>query len=147
MILKKTIAIFMSILMLTMPIVFSVTIVPGSTQVIDVTDSSATVNWRTNMLSDGKVEYGLSISKMTILPDTGTTKTEHSVDITGLTSGQKYFYRAISEDANGPTSSDYYDFTTYLPAPQGLRQNNLKYNYSFSKYFSFYCLFIIVINY
>lgn len=128
MIFKKTIAIFMSILMLTIPMVFSVTIVPGSTQVIDVTDSSATVTWRTNLLSDGKVEYGQSITNMKLLPETGAVKTEHSVDISGLSYGQKYFFRAISEDGNGPTSSDYYDFTTKLPAPSGLRQNNLKYN-------------------
>ena len=118
----------MTFLMLTMPIVFSVTIVPGSTQVIDVTDSSATIKWRTNMLSNGKVEYGISISQIDGLPEEGAPKIDHSVEINGLSSGQKYFYQAVSWDGNGLTSSDFYSFTTNLVAPSGLRHTNLKYN-------------------
>ncbi len=117
----RSIAVFMAILIVTLPICFSVSIVPSTVKSKDITDSGATVEWKTNVLASGRVEYGQDINNMNSVPETGETQTDHSVGITSLKSGTKYYYRAISEDSTGPASSDYYSFITKLSKPTGLK--------------------------
>jgi len=117
---NKIITMAVAFLLVSLPVAHAVIIVPNSVEADSITVNSATVNWETNVLADGKVEYGLNIGQMKIVPQTGGTSIDHSIGFSGLAGGQRYFYRVISEDSLGPTSSDYYDFTTRLIAPTGL---------------------------
>jgi len=117
----KIIALMMITLIISLPFSIAVLIVPNSVSSSDVTDASAQIEWETNVLADGLVEYGKTLSQMTTIPETGGEKVNHKIDISGMDSGQKYFYRVISSDNAGPASSDYYDFTTRLSAPGGLQ--------------------------
>jgi len=67
-----------------------VSVAPG------VTD--ATVTWTTTTPSSSQVEYGLSQSYGTLSPLDSTMVTSHSVTLTGLSAGTRYYYRALSSD-------------------------------------------------
>ena len=61
--------------------------------------SSATVTWTTDESSTSSVGYGTTTSLGSTA--TGAAGTNHSVTITGLTSGATYSYRVTSADASG----------------------------------------------
>lgn len=122
---KQVYALSMIWLILAMPMASAVLIIDGSVESTGVTDSSATIKWETNVISDGIVEYGPRISSMEQVPETGGQTDEHSVQITGLVQGQKYYYQVKSDGSGGPASSDYYDFTTRLSAPAGLKATDV----------------------
>ena len=67
----KFIAIFMAILIVMMPVSVAVLIVPNSVEAVDVTVNTAAIEWETNVLADGRVEYGKQLSQMTTIPETG----------------------------------------------------------------------------
>nr|ADI17499.1 hypothetical protein [uncultured bacterium HF0130_06E03] len=79
-----------------------------------VADSSATLAWETDEVSDSFVKFG--VDSLLLEYNIGDTEdvTEHSVTLTGLTPNTKYFYLVGSTDrANNPsTESDIYNFTT-----------------------------------
>ncbi len=125
----RLIAVMMTVLVIMIPVCFAVSIVPSTVKSTDVSDSGATVVWKTNVLADGRVEYGKDIDNMNSVPETGGAVTDHAVDLAGLSSGTKYYYRAVSEDSTGPASSNYYSFTTRLSKPSGLKAVKTSPNY------------------
>lgn len=86
--------------------------------------NSATITWTTGAVATSKVYYGLtdSFGSFTTESDTGASMTRnHSVNITGLTAGTKYYYYVTSKDAVNNTSTlgndGSYTFTTTSAGP------------------------------
>ena len=62
-----------------------------------VTATSAIVVWRTDVASDGRIEYGLGSYSHSI--DDPTPTTEHALTLTGLMTGTEVMYRVLSGDS------------------------------------------------
>ena len=70
----------------------------------DMTTSSFTLSWSTDLTSEGLVEYGLTEALGSVATgDAGTA--DHSVAITGLEAGQIYYARAISTLPGGESAA------------------------------------------
>jgi fibronectin type 3 domain-containing protein len=73
------------------------------------TPNSVTVRWRTDHPSDSRVRYGARPGSLTFQADDPTPTTEHTVTLTGLTPGTRYYYsvgsttKVLSGDDNGHT--------------------------------------------
>jgi len=68
----------------------------------NITSSGARIDWTTDEPSDSKVEYGLTPSLGSVATGSGSV-TSHSVTLSGLQAGTRYYYRASSTDAAGNT--------------------------------------------
>lgn len=66
------------------------------------TSNSATITWNTNVPTTGIVSYGTTSSLGSQMIDNNLSTT-HSVSISGLTSGAKYYYRITATDSGGKT--------------------------------------------
>ncbi len=80
-----------------------------------VSTSTALITWKTDKLSDSKVNYGSTTS----YGQTATSSTltiDHSLNISGLTPNTTYHYQIVSSDANSntATSTDNTLTTLYL---------------------------------
>jgi hypothetical protein len=79
-----------------------------SVEVIDVSETSVTITWETDELSDSTVNYGLQ-------PDYGIVRipvadrVEHSITLNNLEAGRVYYFRVVSADDSGNQgiSADY----------------------------------------
>lgn len=78
-----------------------------------VTDTSATISWQTNELSDSAVAYGHSSSlEIDTLTQNGL-KTSHSVTLSGLIAETSYHYQIqVTDSSTNSTLSDSLTFTT-----------------------------------
>jgi len=72
---------------------------------ITTTTTSATINWTTNEVATGQVEYGLTTSYGTTTTESGTD-TAHTVVLTGLTANTTYHYRLTSVGTTTATTAD-----------------------------------------
>jgi hypothetical protein len=75
------------------------------------------VLFRSNEISNSIVDYGTSISLGLIAGNIDAATTTHSVILTGLSEGTKYYLQVRSQDSSGNSTPDnnggeYYDFTT-----------------------------------
>lgn len=85
-------------------------------ELTDVSDTSVTINWKTNEEADSLVNYGL-------LPDYGIVRipvadrTQHSITLDKLEPGRVYYFRVVSADENGNQgiSADYRVQTSGTP--------------------------------
>ncbi len=78
--------------------------------------SAMTVRWRTDVPSGGRVRYGPTPAAIGgLVEQPGEVSTEHSVRITGLTPGTKYYYRV--ESGNAPSIGGPGYFFRTPPAP------------------------------
>jgi hypothetical protein len=86
-------------------------------QTAGITDSTVTVSWTTDELSDTRVQYGLTTSYGTTTALDSSMVTSHSQSINGLANSTLYHYRVISRDAAGneSVSNDYIFTTAALP--------------------------------
>lgn len=80
-----------------------------------ITTTSATVNWTTNEASDTQVEFGTTTAYGTSTTLNGTLLTTHVQQLTGLTPGTQYYYRARSRDTTGNLGTAEGSFTTLAP--------------------------------
>ena len=85
----------------------------------NIAATSATITWTTDQPANSKVEYGLDTnygSSTTLDP---TLVTDHSVNLTGLTSQTTYHYKVDSVDgfSNADSSGDYTFTTPDVTAP------------------------------
>jgi Domain of unknown function (DUF4082)/Bacterial Ig-like domain/Calx-beta domain/Bacterial Ig domain/Purple acid Phosphatase, N-terminal domain len=85
-------------------------------------ETTATISWTTNEPATSIVDYGLTPTSLTSSASVAGLSTSHSVQLTGLTAGTQYYYRATSADAAGntataPTSPA--TFTTTITPPPG----------------------------
>ena len=65
---------------------------------------AATINWTTISNATSQVEYGTTPSFGTFSPFSAVLKTNHSVTLSGLSPGTRYYYRVLSA-AGGVTNS------------------------------------------
>ncbi len=63
------------------------------------TPSSIVVRWRTGVATDSRVSYGPAQGKLTSQVDQATLRTEHEVQLTGLTPDTTYYYAIGSTTA------------------------------------------------
>ncbi len=91
----------------------------GTPQVSSVNDNSVTVAWTTDESTTGTVNYGTSTS-LGLTGQSNTAATAHSVTLTNLVAGTKYFYTITAKDAsNNVTTTQVANFTTSGTAPIG----------------------------
>ena len=65
----------------------------------NLTSSSVVVKWRTSYPTQSVIRYGLSQATILTAVSDVAPKTDHEIEITGLTAGAKYFYQV--EDGTG----------------------------------------------
>ena len=106
------------------PVQGSFTVAPiiSAIQVSHITTSAATVSWKTDVLATSQVfydtEFHEDIADYTYHTDEDTALvTEHSLRLTGLSSGTKYHFRVRSVMGSIEAISHDYTFTTSTPAP------------------------------
>lgn len=75
------------------------------------TTNSIYIRWRTNILSDSRVRYGTSATNLNLSVSNTTPKTEHIVQVTGLTPGTKYFYSVGNATTTLAGDTGHYFFT------------------------------------
>jgi phosphodiesterase/alkaline phosphatase D-like protein len=64
----------------------------------------ATIRWTTDVASDSRVNYGLTPASLTSTVSDPANVTQHTIRLTGLTQGVRYYYRVVSTNpANGGT--------------------------------------------
>ena len=63
------------------------------------TPTSIVVRWRTDVATDSRVSYGSPQGKLTSQVDQATLRTEHEVQLTGLTPDARYYYSIGSTNA------------------------------------------------
>lgn len=83
----------------------------SNTETATVSTSTARITWETNKLADAQVEYGTTSAYGT-LSTIGTVATSHSIQLSGLTSSTKYYYRAMSKTSDETAYSPAETFTT-----------------------------------
>jgi len=96
----------------------------------------ATIHWKTDEMSDSKIEYSTDSLNLDLVKSEMKMKISHNVTITNLESNTKYYYRIASTDGsnNGPSWSDIKTFTTNsapdITAPQisNIEAKNVKNN-------------------
>lgn len=86
----------------------------------NITDSSATITWDTNELSDSLVKYGTEPANYTLTPSSNATPVlKHSIALFNLSGNITYYYVVNSTDSHGNSKeSAEYTFTT-LPEGSG----------------------------
>lgn len=80
-----------------------------------VTTSSATITWQTNIVSNGKVDYGTAEDSLVSSGDDAAGVTNHEVTLTDLQANTTYYYQVRSKDNNNEfniVTSDVQSFTT-----------------------------------
>jgi len=75
------------------------------------TEATATITWQTDDVSDATVEYGTTDSYGST-SSTSVYGTTHSINLTGLAAETEYYFRVISQDAAGSSTSPGYTFQT-----------------------------------
>ena len=88
----------------------------SNVQASNVTSTSATITWTTDVASDSKVNYGTTTSYGS-QQSNASQVTSHSITLTGLTPGTTYHYQCVSANAYGQVSSSDYTFTTATGIP------------------------------
>lgn len=85
-------------------------------QAIDIAENSAIITWDTDDLSDSRIRYGTSSGSYATTVYDGSLVASHSLSATGLGSGTRYYYVAVSTNADGysATSSEQ-TFDTLVP--------------------------------
>ena len=77
----------------------------GDINVINVTSTSATVNWTTDQPSTGMVHYGTSPGYASTTPVISTPSIAHTVTLTGLTPSTTYHFSSVSVGSMGVQSA------------------------------------------
>lgn len=79
----------------------------------NISNSSATISWATDVAADTAVEYGTTSALGMVSAVNSTLAVQHQVTLTGLKDGTTYYYRARSKNSAGVTSySSVYTFKT-----------------------------------
>ncbi|MBI5197013.1 MAG: fibronectin type III domain-containing protein [Nitrospirae bacterium] len=88
-------------------------------QVVQISDSSATVTWSTDEPASSQVEYGVSAAYGAKTTDDFALVSNHTVSLSGLSPNTVYHVRIISTDGSGnmAVSSDYIFLTTQVIPP------------------------------
>jgi len=71
-----------------------------------LTPTSARIEWTTSRATTTELAYGTSTSNRTVVGNTTTYRTDHAVDLTGLTPNTVYYFRVVSRDRDGRIVDD-----------------------------------------
>ncbi|MCD6221042.1 hypothetical protein J7K25_02645 [bacterium] len=88
----------------------------SNVSVSNITNDTATITWTTDEEANSEVIYGTSIPPSNSVKEEIYT-TSHSITLSNLIEGTKYYFKIVSTDKAGNTAIDdnsslYYDFTT-----------------------------------
>lgn len=87
----------------------------SAVQAINITDTSATITWKTDQGADSTVSYSSNLTDWFTVTDSDLD-IHHAVGLTGLSPATDYYYDVSSTGANGLTTlapaTGYYTFTT-----------------------------------
>lgn len=78
------------------PAITGVTVVPGLL-------GAATVKWTTNRASNSRIDYGTTAGSLLLNASDAAMTTAHTLRLTGLAQGQRYYFRLSSTDATSLT--------------------------------------------
>ena len=89
----------------------------SAVEVVDITTTSATISWTTDMTSSGRLDFGTTINTLSSSVIDPTLVTNHSELLTGLIPNTRYFFQVQATDAYGTTvteanQGEFYSFTT-----------------------------------
>jgi len=73
----------------------------SNVDVIDLSPTSATITWITDVITDSQVEYGSTEEYGQETSTDSTMTTEHTVTISGLNPSTRYYFRVISANSFG----------------------------------------------
>lgn len=93
----------------TLPMISNITSTP--------TNTGATLVWQTDVPATSQVNYGTTTSYGASSPLDTTKGTNHSVTLSGLTSGTTYHFQILSGNSAGVSSSTDQNFMTGTPTP------------------------------
>ncbi len=92
---------------LTFPVVSANVPVISNISATNVTATSATLTWTTNVPADSQVSYGTDYFYLTTPEQDAGGVTSHSVQLTGLISGNSYMFAILSKGVNGGAPQSY----------------------------------------
>ncbi len=82
-------------------------------QVTNITLDAAFITWQTTTVTTSVVDYGTTPNYgSTVTDQSGSSTTNHTVHLTGLSSGTTYHFQIVGNNSLGQVSSDDYVFTT-----------------------------------
>ncbi|RLI77671.1 hypothetical protein DRP05_09495 [Archaeoglobales archaeon] len=96
----------------TPPFKPEVELIISDVNVTYITDSSATITWKTNVNSNSIVKYGTQSGNYTFDVSVDTSTIDHSVTLTGLSNNTTYYFVVVSESDSLTAQSSEYSFTT-----------------------------------
>jgi len=99
-----------ALLMLATGSVFGQTVVRGA-YLQQLTDSSIIVRWRTSTATDSMVRFGTDSENLNLSSSVAGSRTEHSVQLTGLTELTGYYY-SVGDSAGALAGDNTYHFQT-----------------------------------
>ena len=70
-------------------------------KVFNITDSSATITWQTDMPATSQVEYGTTNAYGSTTPSNNELTTSHNIALTGLKPSTTYYFETKSQGASG----------------------------------------------
>jgi len=79
------------------------------------THKSIVIRWRSNVASDSRVRYGTSPLNLNFTTTNSTQKTEHEVELVGLSPNTKYYYSVGSSTTVLQANSDNFFVTHPIP--------------------------------
>ena len=79
-------------------------VVISNVSATNVTATSATISWTTNVAADGRVDYGTTTAYGAAISDAAMV-TAHSAALTGLSASTTYHYRVTSRASTGETAA------------------------------------------
>ncbi|MFA6888183.1 MAG: fibronectin type III domain-containing protein [Candidatus Woesearchaeota archaeon] len=123
---KQISALFVMFLIVMTPVCFAATVNSVS---VSVTDTTATIEWQTDTVSTGIVDYGKTTSGMSAAASTAGESTTHEVNLNSLEDSQYYYYTIQATDTSGTYATNYMNFTTLLSAPQNLMLEEISETY------------------
>jgi hypothetical protein len=86
------------------------------------TQTAATIRWRTDVATIGRVTYGLSTTSLTGVTSETASSTEHEIRLTGLTPDTQYFYSIGTTTLVLQYGPDNY----FLTAPPGTTKRKIR---------------------
>ncbi|MEQ1676155.1 MAG: N,N-dimethylformamidase beta subunit family domain-containing protein [Chitinophagaceae bacterium] len=83
----------------TGPVITNIVATPG-------TGGTATITWTTDEVADSKVDHGTNAGNLNLTSTDGALVTNHTITLTGLSSGTTYHFRVTSADAAANSTTE-----------------------------------------
>ena len=129
---KKILAIIGIMIFLCVPSVFSVHVIGETIEVDDLTSDSVKIFWSTTETPEETyVLYGTNENEMEKVDSYlwSSSPITYYVQLSGLGSGEKYYFRVVAEGEGGELhQSALHDFTTLLNPPEYVSLQEITYN-------------------